>query len=88
MLDYKATNLILVPAKDTSQACDGCGAKDERSRDRRTRANFRCVVCGHAAHADLNVAKSILALALDGRAGKDEMPGLAHLHGACAGILY
>ncbi len=76
MLDCKAANLILVPAKDTSQTCHECGAKDERSRDRRTRAKFRCVACGHRAHADINAAKNILAPALGGRAGRDEASGI------------
>ena len=70
MLECKAANLIAVPAKDTSQTCHECGAKDERNRDRSTRAKFRCLACGRAAHADINAAKDIPALALDGRAGE------------------
>jgi len=64
MLDCKAANLIVVPAKDTSQTCHECGAKDERSRDRRTRSKFRCVACGHRAHSDINAAKNIRGKAL------------------------
>ncbi len=75
MLEYKAANVIVVPARNTSRTCHECGAKDERNRDPRTRANFRCVACGHAAHADINAAKNILARALDGAAGRDEASG-------------
>ncbi|MYA87361.1 MAG: transposase [Boseongicola sp. SB0662_bin_57] len=72
MLDCKAANVIVVPARNTSRTCHECGAVEAASR--RTRDDFICAACGHAAHADLNAARNILALALDGRAGKDEAP--------------
>lgn len=62
MLAYKleATGgtLIRVPAHYTSQTCSACGAVDARSRE--SQAIFRCVHCGHEAHADTNAAKEIL----------------------------
>ena len=86
MPEYKAANRILVPAKDTSQPCHECGAKDARNCDRRTRTNFRCVACGHAAHADINAAKNILALALDGGEGRGARDWrIFTASGACVG---
>ena len=67
MLSYKAARLVAVPAHYTSQTCAQCGVVDARSR--RSRANFECVACGHADHADLNAARNI------------RRRGLAHLHG-------
>ena len=59
MLDYKAAQVITVPAAYTSQRCAECGCV--RAENRRTRANFRCVLCGHCANADTNAAINILA---------------------------
>ncbi len=62
-LDYKlAWNggwLIAVPAQNTSRTCPCCGhiAADNR----RTHAQFRCVACGYANHADVVGAMNILA---------------------------
>src|SRR6266851_5750258 len=58
MLRYKleATGgrLVEVPAPYSSHICPSCGVVDAASRqgDR-----FRCVACGHEAHADLNAAR-------------------------------
>jgi putative transposase len=42
----------------TSQRCAVCGCVDSRNRDKQT---FRCVGCGHQAHADVNAACNIAA---------------------------
>ncbi|GIH48316.1 putative transposase [Microbispora rosea] len=54
--------LIAVEPRNTSRTCARCGhcAADNRL----TRAEFRCVSCGHAAHADVNAAKNILRAGL------------------------
>jgi len=41
----------------TSQTCNACKHVDKANR--RTQADFQCVACGHADHADLNAAKNI-----------------------------
>jgi putative transposase len=54
--------LIAVNPAHTSRTCANCGhcAKDNRL----TQAEFRCVSCGHAAHADVNAAINILRAGL------------------------
>ncbi len=57
-LEYKAEVVKINPAY-TSQACNACG---HVSKDNRTsQAVFKCVACGHAEHADVNVVRNILA---------------------------
>ncbi|WP_460653337.1 RNA-guided endonuclease InsQ/TnpB family protein [Kribbella endophytica] len=57
----------------TSQTCSVCGHRAPESRE--SQAVFRCVACGHRAHADVNAAINIAA----GRAvsARREMPGRA-----------
>jgi putative transposase len=43
----------------TSQTCHTCGHRDPDNR--KSQAVFRCRVCGHADHADVNAAKNIAA---------------------------
>jgi putative transposase len=61
-LAYKAEDagreLRVVDPKGTSQRCARCGHTDRRNR--RTRAAFHCLACGHNAHADINAARNIL----------------------------
>ncbi|GHH62610.1 hypothetical protein GCM10017673_02130 [Streptosporangium violaceochromogenes] len=54
--------LIAVEPRNTSRTCPRCGhvAKDNRV----TQAEFRCVSCGHVAHADVNAAINILRAGL------------------------
>jgi putative transposase len=52
----------------TSQECEPCGFEDRRNR--KSQSEFRCLHCGHTAHADVNGAKVVakrpsLALGLD-----------------------
>jgi len=42
----------------TSQTCAACGLVDARNRESQA---FRCVGCGHRAHADVNAARNIAA---------------------------
>ena len=61
LLQYKCvlngSQLIEVDPKSTSRICHKCGhvAAENRRRER-----FRCVSCGHEAHADVNAALNIL----------------------------
>lgn len=50
--------LVRVPAVNTSRACHECGHVDQRNRESQA---FRCIRCGHTAHADVNAAKNIAA---------------------------
>ncbi|MFC7382579.1 RNA-guided endonuclease InsQ/TnpB family protein [Sphaerisporangium rhizosphaerae] len=54
--------LIAVNPANTSRTCARCGhcAKENRSGQ----AEFWCVACGHAAHADVNAAVNILRAGL------------------------
>jgi putative transposase len=59
-LEHKAPGRIQkVAAAYTSQACNACGQIARESRESQPR--FRCVACGHVAHADINAARNIAA---------------------------
>ncbi|WP_431820972.1 RNA-guided endonuclease InsQ/TnpB family protein [Burkholderia sp. F1] len=62
-LDYKMTWhggwLIVVPPANTSRTCPVCHCVS--AENRQTQAAFRCVACGHEAHADVVGAINILA---------------------------
>lgn len=62
MLAYKLADrggqLVEVSAAHTSQTCPVCGHVDPANR--KSRAVFSCVACGHVAHADTNAAINIL----------------------------
>ena len=62
-LQYKAVNVIKVPAQNTSRACAECGNVDEDNRQ--TQAHFQCLACGHTDNADINAARNILDLGLN-----------------------
>ncbi len=72
---YKAEEagrvVIAVNSRHSSQRCSSCG--HTHAGNRRTQAQFRCLACGHVAHADVNAAINIL------RAGR------ARQAQACAG---
>lgn len=51
--------VVTVPAPFTSQRCSECGYTDARNRE--SQADFRCLECGHLAHADTNAAHNIVA---------------------------
>jgi putative transposase len=61
MLSYKAEEagreMIAVDPRHTSRTCPRCGHVDGGNR---SGAVFRCLRCGHAAHADVNAAENIL----------------------------
>ncbi|GIH61298.1 RNA-guided endonuclease InsQ/TnpB family protein [Microbispora siamensis] len=54
--------LIAVNPVNTSRTCARCGRVAKENRV--TQAAFRCMVCGHTAHADVNAAKNILRAGL------------------------
>jgi putative transposase len=58
-LEYKAplfgSELRVIPAPYTSQACSACGVVDKASRPGCGR-EFACTACGHQEHADKNAA--------------------------------
>ena len=62
-LDYKMAWsggwLVAVPPHNTSRTCPCCGHVS--ADNRRTQAQFKCVACGHANHADVVGAMNILA---------------------------
>jgi putative transposase len=66
ILSHKAESagreLIAVNPAGTSRTCANCGHCAKESRV--TQAEFRCVSCGHTAHADVNAAINILRAGL------------------------
>ncbi|SEL65385.1 RNA-guided endonuclease InsQ/TnpB family protein [Ectothiorhodospira marina] len=62
-LEYKQTwrggMVIAVNPRNTSRMCPACGHVDKANR--KTQARFKCVACGHTAHADVNAANNVLA---------------------------
>ncbi len=62
-LEYKQTwrggIVVVIDPRNTSRTCPCCG--HVAAENRKTQAVFRCVRCGHAADADVNAAKNILA---------------------------
>lgn len=50
--------VIEVPARNTSRTCAVCSHVAQENRE--SQAVFKCVSCGHQAHADLNAAINIL----------------------------
>jgi putative transposase len=59
-LEHKAPGRVQkVAAAYTSQACNACGQIARESRE--SQPSFRCVACGHQAHADVNAARNIAA---------------------------
>ena len=67
-LDYKLLwrggSLIEVNPRHTSQRCSFCGYTAKKNRV--SQEVFKCLVCGHEEHADVNAAKNILTV---GRTG-------------------
>jgi putative transposase len=56
-LAERGGRLVEVPAENSSRICAACGVVDAASRSGQ---QFRCVACGHEAHADTNAAIEIL----------------------------
>lgn len=57
--------VTLVDPRNTSRTCIACGCVDKRNR--RTQAEFVCIECGYAGHADTVAAINIRRRALDAR---------------------
>jgi putative transposase len=72
LLAYKAAELggqiRTVPAAFSSQTCAECGQVDPGNRP--TRDLFRCLACGHRAHADVNAARVVLGRGIAVAAGQ------------------
>ena len=70
----RPVELVAVNPAYTSQRCSDCGYT--ASENRESQAIFRCRACGHAANADVNAARNILAagLAVSGRGGTSHAP--------------
>jgi putative transposase len=59
-LEHKAPHRVeKIKAAYTSQQCSACG--HIASDNRKSQADFRCVACGFACHADVNAARNIAA---------------------------
>jgi transposase len=59
-LEHKAPGRVQhVAAAYTSQTCNACRHIARESRE--SQPSFRCVACGHQAHADVNAARNIAA---------------------------
>ncbi|WP_328994429.1 transposase [Kribbella sp. NBC_01245] len=73
-LEHKAPGRVeRVNAAYTSQTCAECGHC--ASENRESQAVFRCRVCGHTAHADVNAARNIAAgRAVTARRGTRSVP--------------
>lgn len=60
-VSYKAqaqgVEIGFVAPRYTSQKCNQCGHRERRNRP--SRAEFLCKLCGHSEHADLNAARNI-----------------------------
>jgi IS605 OrfB family transposase len=60
-ISYKArlsgVPIAMVDPAYSSQRCNACGHTERRNR--KSQAEFCCVVCGHTAHADYNAAANI-----------------------------
>lgn len=61
--------VIEVNPANTSRTCTRCGHCS--GENRKTQAAFRCVACGHTAHADVNGAENILRAGLARQAVSD-----------------
>jgi putative transposase len=65
-LAYKAERagipVMQVDPRNTSRTCAECGHCDRSNR--KSQAEFQCQACGHQAHADVNAARNIRALAV------------------------
>lgn len=57
MLTYKASEIVKINPKFTSQKCFSCGHID--SKNRVSQSAFKCQKCGYEANADVNAASNI-----------------------------
>jgi len=57
--------VVAVNPAYTSQTCSACGCVNRENRP--DQATFCCIECGYSDNADVNAAKNILHLALNGR---------------------
>ena len=62
---WRGGQVILINPCNTSRKCSSCGFTDKLNRT--TQAQFSCMACGHAENADVNAAKNILKLGIEGQ---------------------
>ena len=65
-LFWRGGMLVEVNPRHTSQTCSCCGHTAKENRV--SQAVFKCQVCGHEEHADVNAAKNILTVGQTGMA--------------------
>lgn len=73
-LDGRTVTVPDVDARNTSRTCPECGHVAGGNRHRQV---FRCLGCGHTAHADTNASLNILRRHLNPPAGTKRSPGPA-----------
>lgn len=73
--------VVEVPAAYTSRRCPHCG---DESKENRNGLVFRCVVCNHSNHADMNAAENILALGLSVSSPPGGTPGVTGVESGSA----
>ncbi len=76
--EASGVTVLFVDPRFTSQECHACGHTQPENRE--SQAVFRCQVCGHHHHADVNAARNILARGLATLGG--EVPAQAPGYGA------
>ncbi len=74
--DDKVANVITVKPAYISETCHECGTADGLNRE--SRAEFHCVVCGHADSADLNAAANIPASGIGAPAWRGAFASATH----------
>jgi putative transposase len=77
-ISYKAqrveVQLVFADPANTSQRCSTCGRTERRNR--KSQAEFCCVVCGHAASAAYNAAIKIERAAVNRPMVSNPTPGV------------
>ena len=61
---YKATEIVKIDPRYTSQTCRNCGHVDKDNR--KSQADFVCLACGHESNADINAALVVQASGIIG----------------------
>ena len=70
---WRGGQVILINPRNTSRKCSVCGFTDKLNRQ--TQEQFSCMACGHAENADVNAAKNILKLGIEGQDTVDASAG-------------
>jgi putative transposase len=65
-LEWQGGMLAEINSRYTSQICSDCGHRAKENR--RSQAEFKCLVCGYEENADVNAARNILTVGQTGLA--------------------